>query len=205
MDLSPFLDSVPSGSLREKLSVPDGAKVIGAVARLFPLKGYEYFFPVAFRLAEKHPDIHFLIVGDGIMMESLKKEIARRSMEKRFSFAGLVAPSEIPDYIAIMDILVHLSLREGLPRAVVQAMASARPVVGFALDGTPEAVINGKTGFIVAPEDVDGVENALEELLSDPGKGRAMGEAGRKFVMEKWDWRKMAEILEKEYLEHVNN
>jgi glycosyltransferase involved in cell wall biosynthesis len=203
MELEPFLESEPDEALKKELGIPDNAKVIGAIARLFPLKGYEYFIPAAKEVTQNHPEAHFLIVGDGIMTEDIKKQIKELGIDDKFSFAGLVSPNEIPRYAALMDILAHFSLREGLPRAVVQALASGKPAVAFNLDGSPEVIIDGETGYIVEPEDVKGAANALSKLLSDPELSEKLGKKGRDFVSKNWDWRLMCDVLEKEYLENT--
>ncbi len=198
IELEPFLKSEPDCELRKKLGIPENAPVIGTVARLFPLKGYEDFLPAAEIIAKKHPETCFLLVGDGIMKEQIQKFAEFAKM--KFFFAGLVPPSEVHKYTALMDVLVHLSLREGLPRAVVQGLASGKPAVGFALDGTPEVIIEVKTGFILKPGDVTGVAEKINFLLENPDKAREMGSAGRTMVSEKFDWKRMADILEEEYI-----
>ncbi|OGV59758.1 MAG: hypothetical protein A2X45_16150 [Lentisphaerae bacterium GWF2_50_93] len=198
IELAPFLNSADDCELRRKLGIPDNAPVIGTVARLFPLKGYEDFMPAAEIVSKKHPETCFLIVGDGIMKDSLKNWA--ESAKMKFFFTGLVPPSEVHKYTALMDVLVHLSLREGLPRAVVQGLASGKPAVGFELDGTPEVIINGKTGFTVKAGDVSGVSDKIIFLLENPEKAKEMGMAGRNMVSEKFDSRKMADILEEEYI-----
>lgn len=205
MDLNPFLtiDDALKVSMRQKLNIPTDALVIGTIARLFPLKGYEFFLPVAEKIAAKCPNIYFLIVGNGIMMDDLQAQAKAKNLN--FVFPGLIPPDEVYKYTAAMDMLVHLSLREGLPRAVVQAMASGIPAIGFALDGTPEVVINDETGYIVEPENVDGVVQAIEKLINDRKLMEALGQNGRKLVKEKFDWRKMADILEGEYLSGLTN
>ena len=207
MDLEPYLNSneVTNSETRKELNIPENAKVIGAVARLFPLKGYEYFIPVAAKIAEKYPDIKFLIVGNGIMKEQLEKEIAELGLTNNFVFTGLVPPSTIYKYTSVMDILIHLSLREGLPRTVVQALASAKPAIGYDLDGTPEVIRDGITGYINKPKSVDEVaENAIR-LLDNPELAKEMGSKGRELVKEQFCWRKMADILEEEYLLGIRN
>ena len=199
MDLDPFLSSQPDPELKRRLKIPEGRPVIGTVARLFPLKGYEQFIPAAIKISAMRPDVHFLIVGDGKMRAELESAIATCGLSDNFSFAGLVPPSEVWRYTALMDMLVHLSLREGLPRAAVQALASAKPVVAFKLDGTPEVVIDGQTGYVVEPENIDSVVFAVNKLLSDPEMAAKMGREGRTLVSSRFDWRKMAEILEQDY------
>ncbi len=203
MEIEKFLHSRPEPELREKLGIPENAKVIGTVSRLFPLKGYEYFLPVANAIANVCPDVHFLIVGDGTMRQWMDDKIAQAGLIERFHFTGLVSPNEVYRYIALMNILVHLSLREGLPRCVVQALASGKPALGFKLDGTPEVIINGETGYCAPAKDIKTIIASAVHILSNPALARQMGENGRKMVAEKFDWHRMADILEEEYLKHL--
>lgn len=198
IELESFLNGKPDYELREKLGIPQEASVVGTIARLFPLKGYEYLIPAAEKITEKYLDVYFLVIGDGILKEKLLQEVSEHRLN--FVFAGLVPPDEIPRYTNIMDMLVHLSLREGLPRAVVQVLASGKPAVGFNLDGTPEVIINEKTGYLVEPKDVDAVADAVIKLLENKGKAEKMGDNGRKLVSERFGWQRMVDILEEEYL-----
>ena len=199
MDTSAFANARRDPELRKRLGIPEKAQVVVTVARLFPMKGYEEVVPAAALLAKDFPDLHFLPVGDGPMFDELQKQIASLGLSDRFHFAGLVPPHKVADYIAQGDLLWHLSLREGLPRAVVQALASGIPAIGYKLDGTPEVVIDGETGYVTAPQDIEAVAARSRELLTDPELRRRMGKKGRELVLERFDWRRMADILEKEY------
>ena len=199
MDTARFGSTRRDPELREKLGISESARTIVTVARLFPLKGYEFVLPAAERVIEKYPDTHFLVVGDGPMHDELTGKIEKRGMSGNFHFAGLVPPDEVGNYIAQGDLLWHLSLREGLPRAAVQALACGLPTVAFALDGTPEVVLSGETGFAVTPESVDEVVEATFRLWDDPELRRKMGEAGRSLVLERFDWRRMSDVLLGEY------
>ncbi len=205
MDIDKFLNAQPEPALREQLGIPENAKVIGAVGRLFPQKGYEYFIPAARLILDAHPETHFLIVGNGIMREELELWIDKLGMAGHFHFAGLVPPDQVCRYIALMDVLMHLSLHEGLPRCVVQALAGGKPSVGFDLDGTPEVIIPGKTGFLATPEnDVEAAEGVIK-ILDDPQLAGRLGRNGKNLVADRFPWQKMADILEDEYyklLEH---
>ena len=200
MDTARFSSCKRSSELRKKLGISAEAKVIATVARLFPLKGYEYVVPAAVKVLKQAPDTHFLFIGDGPMYDELHETLERENVAGQFHFAGLVAPDMVADYLAQADMLWHLSLREGLPRAVVQALAVGIPAIGFALDGTPEVVINGETGYVTAPEDIDDVAAKTMLLLNDPTAALRMGENGRRKVVEQFDWHRMADILEAEYL-----
>ncbi len=205
MEIGDFLNSKPEPELRKKLGIPEDVKVIGAVSRLFPMKGYEYFLPVAQSIAKVCPDVHFLVVGDGSMRQWMDAEIAKHGLTDNFHFAGLVPPDEVYRYIALMDMLIHLSLREGLPRCVVQALASGKPALGFKLDGTPEVIIDGETGYCAAAKDMKTIIASAIHILSDQELAQKMGENGKKMVAEKFNWHRMADILEEEYLKHLRN
>jgi len=203
MEIGDFLNSKPEPELRKKLGIPEGARVIGTVSRLFPLKGYEYFLALAYAVNTVCPDVHFLIVGDGSLRGWMDQKIADIGLTGHFHFAGLVPPDEVYRYIALMDILAHLSLREGLPRCVVQALASGKPALGFKLDGTPEVIIDGETGYCAMAKDVKTIIASTVHILSNPELAKQMGENGKKMVAEKFNWHRMADILEEEYLEHL--
>lgn len=200
MDTTAFANAQRDMVLRQELGIPENARVIVTVARLFPQKGYEYVIPAAEKVLAKFPDAHFLFVGDGPMYDELQKYLQERGIAGNFHFPGLIPPAEVCRYLAQADMLWHLSLHEGLPRAVVQALATGIPAIGFALDGTPEVIFDGKTGYLTAAEDVDAVAGKTLLLLNDPAKAAAMGAAGKTMVLEKFAWRKMSEILEAEYL-----
>ena len=96
-----------------------------------------------------------------------------------FIFAGLVPPSTVPDYIALMNVLVHLSRREGLPRALPQAMAAGKPVVSYNLDGAPEVCRDNNTGFLVSPGDQATLVSRLVRLHNDPALRQRLATNGR--------------------------
>jgi glycosyltransferase involved in cell wall biosynthesis len=200
MDTARFSSCKRDFELRKSLGIPENVRVVATVARLFPLKGYEYVIPAAIRVISECPDTHFLLIGDGPMYDQLKKQLEDAGIADHFHFSGLVAPDRVADYLAQADLLWHLSLREGLPRAVVQALAVGIPAIGFALDGTPEVVINGETGYTVPAEDVDGVVEKSLLIFNDPGLASRMGENGKRKVVAQFDWHRMADILEAEYI-----
>lgn len=201
MELDRFLHAKPDPELRKKLGIPEDAVVLATLARLFPLKGYEQFLPVAVKLAKELPQIHCLIIGNGTMMEEIREFIRKEGVESRFSFAGLVAPGEVGNYLALASVLVHFSLREGLPRAAVQALAAGKPVIAYALDGTPEVVIPGKTGYLLKPGDRAGAEAAIRELVANPALAAELGANGRKLVESRFGWKTMSDTLLKDYAE----
>lgn len=199
MDMDAFLNAAPDAKLRHALGIPERVPVIATLARLFRMKGYEFVLPSACEVLKSRPDTHFLIIGDGPMKDELETRLRELAIEKNFHFAGLIPPEKVPRYLALADLLWHLSLREGLPRSVVQALACGKPAVGFALDGTPEVIEDRVTGILARPENVGDVVRGTLELLSDPEAAAKMGEAGRERVRGQFEWRNMAETLLEEY------
>ena len=199
MELEKYLnpDISEITALRKKLKIPENAKVIVTVARLFPLKGYEYLIPAAEIISRSLDNVYFLVVGNGIMYDEIKRKT--EEAELNFIFTGLVPPAEVYKYIAVSDLMLHLSLREGLPRTVVQSLASGKPAIAFDLDGSPEVIIHGKSGYIAEPENYRQVADFALQLLKSPDDIREMGEYGRNLVKKKFDWKRMGDILEKEY------
>jgi glycosyltransferase involved in cell wall biosynthesis len=173
--------------------------VVGKIARLFELKGHQDLLAAAPKVLAAVPNAYFLLVGDGILRDALAAQAMTLGIRDRVIFAGLVPPRDICRYTAQMDVLVHLSLREGLPRAVVQGLATGIPAVAYPLDGTPEVVLHGETGLLCPVRQIDAIAAALTELLLDPEKRRAMGQRGQDEVRKRFPWQRMADILEDEY------
>ncbi|NMA47937.1 MAG: glycosyltransferase family 4 protein, partial [Lentisphaerae bacterium] len=199
MDLDCYLNAQRDVTLRAELGIPTEALVVGKIARLFELKGHEDLLAAAPKVLAAVPNTYFLLVGDGILREALVAQAEALGIRDRVIFAGLVPPRDICRYTAQMDVLVHLSLREGLPRAVVQGLATGIPAVAYPLDGTPEVVLDGETGRLCPVRQIDAIAAALTELLLDPDKRRALGQRGRAEVRKRFAWQQMADILEDEY------
>lgn len=205
MDIENFLNSEYDEKLADELGINRDKIIIGSVARLFEFKGYEYFIPAALKLAEKFDNVEFLIVGDGKMYDEIVAEISATPYKDRFHFAGLISPDQVYRYLSIMDILWHFSQREGLPRAVVQALASKVVPMGFNLDGTPEVILDGESGFLIDYKhrdlagNLDPIIEKSSILIENSELRKKFGEFGQKLVAEKFAHEYMSDVLEKEY------
>jgi len=120
-------------------------------------------------------------------------------LTSHFVFAGLVPPQEIPRYVSSMDVLVHLSLREGLPRALPQALACGKPVVAFDVDGAREVCLHGETGLLVRVGEVNALADGVIRLLQDPTMAARMGARGRELVREQFSEARMVQQLDELY------
>ena len=199
MNIEAFLSARRDDSLRESLGISSGDLVVGKIARLFRLKGHEFLFEAAPRIVAAVPNVKFLLVGDGVYRERFERRVAEMNLRDHFVFTGLVPPSEIPRYVASMDLLVHLSLREGLPRALPQALACGKPVVAFDVDGAREVCVEGQTGLLVRAEDVNGLTGAVIRLLQDTELANRMGAQGKILVKERFSEARMVSQLDELY------
>jgi glycosyltransferase involved in cell wall biosynthesis len=189
--LEPFLSARNDPGLRQKLGIAPDDFVIGKIARLFKLKGHDDLFAVAPELVRQNPKIKFLLIGDGEWRGRFESLAKNQGLEKQFIFTGLVSPDDVPKYTGIMDALVHLSLREGLPRAIPQALACSKPVVAYDCDGAREACLEGKTGFLVRPGDFVTLNARLLQLAGDPALCQKLGQAGQSFARQNFAVEKM--------------
>ncbi len=202
VELEPFLNvssRITVAEARRRLSIPETAPVVGKIARLFPLKGHDAFLQAAARIAAREPECRFLLVGDGILRRDLEEKARSLSIGDRTMFAGLVPPEEVALYIQAMDVVVHSSLREGIARVIPQAGAVGKPVVTYELDGAPEVVREGVSGFLVPPEDVEAIATRTLELLRDPALRSEMGSRGRAFAAEHYPAARMVEAINAVY------
>jgi glycosyltransferase involved in cell wall biosynthesis len=152
------------------------------VGRLHRQKGYDYFIRAIARVKREVPGVKVLIAGEGEEENNLKKLVRSLDLTKEIIFTGLSL--DVGLILSYTRLFVLPSLWEGMPNAVMEAMAAAKPVVATRVGGVPELVVEGETGILVPPEDTEALALAMLDLLQDPLKGRSMGEAGRKRVQD---------------------
>jgi glycosyltransferase involved in cell wall biosynthesis len=200
MDVDAYLGAAPlRDEVRARYGIGRDELVIGKIARLFPLKGHRFVLQAAPRIVEACPGARFLLVGNGILREQLEQQATEAGIRDRLVFTGLVPPEEIPGLVSAMDIVVHASLREGLARVLVQGLLCEKPVVTFALDGAPEVIVPGETGYLVEPESVAGLEDAVLEAIGNPGKARRMARQGRERFADRFRVETMVRDTEELY------
>lgn len=187
MNVEPFLAADESRfGTRERFGFEGNHIVIGKIARLFNLKGHADLICAARKVVDINPDARFLLVGDGVLRQSLERRIADFGLTDHFVLTGLVPPEEVPGLLGAMDVLVHTSLREGLARALPQALIAGKPVVSYDIDGAREVVIDGRTGFLVPPGCISVLADRIGRLASCSEARRRMGDAGRMLFTEQF-------------------
>lgn len=200
METVTFLDPpVSREQVRAQLGLAPEHVAIGTIARLFHLKGHDDLLDLAPRLCARWPNLRFLWVGDGLLRETFERRMRQMNLRDRFILTGLVPPSRIPELTGAMDILVHPSRREGLARALPQGSLAGKPVVTYDVDGNREALIDGQTGFVVAPFDKERLAEAIDGLMGDAALRQRMGAAGRNFALGRFGADVMVEALEQVY------
>ncbi len=199
-DLQPFLDARNDPELRGSLGIAPDDFVIGKIARLFELKGHDDLLDAAPDVVRENPRVKLLFVGDGAWRGRLEAKATQLGLGDRVVFTGLVPPGEVPRHVGVMDALAHLSRREGLPRALPQAMAAGKPVIAYDCDGAKEACLGGETGRLLQIGDLDGLKTALLDLAGSPDQCAAFGQAGRAFVRERFSADRMVDELHELYL-----
>ena len=182
--LEPFLAAKNDPALRAKLGLQPDDFVVGTIARLVKLKGHDNLFAVAPELIRRCPQMKFLLVGDGEYRARFENLARSLGLERHFVFTGLVPPGEVPALVGIMNALVHLSLREGLPRALPQALAAAKPVIAYDCDGAREVCLDNETGFLLRPGDLEGLKSRLLQLANDAPLRGKFGRHGQSFVRQ---------------------
>lgn len=198
--LQPYLTAENAPAVRARYGIGADDIVIGKIARLFNLKGHDTLFQIAPELMRENPRIKLLLVGDGAWREKFETQARELGLANRIAFTGLVPPEEVPALVGIMDILVHLSVREGLPRALPQAMAAGKPVVAWDCDGAGEVCLHERTGLLIRFGDLPTLSKALRLLAADPAQRARLGSAGRVFVSDRFDVQAMVDRIAELYL-----
>lgn len=199
-ELEPFLAAKNDPALRAKLGLQPGDFIVGTIARLVKLKGHDDLFAAAPELIRRCPQMKFLLIGDGEFRARFENLARSLRLERHFVFTGLVPPGDVPPLVGIMDALVHLSLREGLPRALPQALAASKPVVAYDCDGAREICLENETGFLLHPGDLEGLKKRLLQLANGDFLREKFGRRGQDFVRQNFSVEGMVDGIYNLYL-----
>ncbi len=174
-----------------------GDPIIGSVARLSPVKGLDLLLKVLPSLVKKHPNLQLLLVGDGPEKEPLIRQAYALGMERHLILSCAVSQTQLP--LSLMTVFAAPSRQEGFGLAIVEAMAAGVPVVASDTGGPAEIIENGKTGLLIPVGDADALEQAIDSLLSDPGKASRIAQAGRQLACQKFDINRVTGQMEELY------
>ncbi len=183
-------ESIASGAAPSSASSP---RIVGTVGRLVNQKGVDVFIEAAVRVIAQAPDVRFLIVGDGPLRAALCAQIAALDLRDRVSLPGDRA--DVVSLLAQMSIFVSASRWEGMPYALLEALAAQRPVVATRVLGTRELITDGVHGLLVPPDDPVAMSAAIISLLNDPAHARSLGQAGRRLVESRYSLQVMVDQI----------
>ena len=193
--------SAEPAEFRRTINVGPADLLVGFVGRLAWEKGPDKFLKAAEYILQRRPDVHFAMVGTGLMEKDLAATIRRAGLESRIHMIGLARePHRI--YPAL-DLLLHTSRADAMPLTILEAMASGVPVVAIGVGGVPEIVATGETGILVGttewpgivseyPGDWEGVALAALALLSNPTRLKSMAGASVRRAQACFDIRQSA-------------
>jgi glycosyltransferase involved in cell wall biosynthesis len=185
----------PRADMRSELGIPQDALVIGIAATLRSWKGHDYLLQAFAEMASLFPSAHLLIAGDGPRRQYLRERIMP-SLAERIHLIG--HREDIPDVLGAMDIFALPSYaNEGVPQAIMQAMAMELPVVSTTIGAIDEAVEDGVTGFLVEPKNVEQLKTRLINLLASEELRHQMGAAARMRAESRFSLDAMSDAMEK--------
>ncbi|MGH7508102.1 MAG: glycosyltransferase [Gemmatimonadales bacterium] len=194
-------DQAKGASARRALGIPPGAPVVGTVAVFRVQKRLEDWLAAACRLHQRHPELHFLVVGDGPLRSEIMALANSLGLSDTIRFPGL--QEDVRPYLAAIDVYLMSSVFEGLPVALLEAMSMECAVVSTAVGGIPEVIRSGQNGVLVEPKRPDLLAAVVSELLSAPAELRRYGAAGRATVRARFSVERMVAELEAKYVEIV--
>ncbi len=181
--------------LRQELGLPASAPLVGIVAALRPEKNHLMFVDVANEVLPKHPDTHFVIVGDGTERVNIEQKIRDKGLTKQIHLLGNRSDTE--NILAGLDIFTLTSLNEANPVSILESLSTGIPVVSTRVGSIHETVIHEKTGLLTQPSSIEQSANAICRLLSNPKWARELGLRGREHIRASWGLDAMVRGYEK--------
>lgn len=184
VDLSRFKQDVVPASLKVDFGIPEHARIVGILAAMRPEKRHDLFLRMAEEVLSRRQDVYFILAGDGPERASLEVMADEGKLRPYIQFLG--NRSDVPPILKSLDICMLTSdpVVETFPQCLLEAMASGLPVVSTDVGSINEMVIEGVTGFLVPPGDVNALAERTLQLIDNPNKAREMGQAGRRRVEE---------------------
>jgi glycosyltransferase involved in cell wall biosynthesis len=180
VDVKRYPEPVDKVRVRSQLKLKANARLVSVVATLKEQKGHRYLMEAMTSIVPRYPDLHILFIGDGELREELQAQVQRLNLDDHVHFLG--NRSDVPELLAASDLFVLPSLWEGLPMALLEAMATGLPIVATEVSGTVQAMVPNETGILVPPGDAQRLVKAIEQVLSDPARAQEMGAAARRRV-----------------------
>lgn len=208
LDLQRFASLPARNAMGKLLKIPEGKKVVAAITRVEVGKGLPEFIHMAAAVIKRYPDVVFLLVGDegshgGILTRDLRDLVHSLDLDEHVIFTGW--RDDIPAILNCIDIFVHCptTFIEGLARTCLETMAVGIPAVVSENGGMPDAVVDGVTGFVVAPGDVQAMTKSVLRLLENEARCREFGERAKMRVELLFDAAQNSRHLQEQILKYA--
>lgn len=193
----------PNLDIKRQLDIKTDSPVVGIIAAFRPQKNHELFLLAAREVLKENRNVYFLLVGDGVTRERMEKLASELAITKNCLFTGV--REDIPDIISIIDVGVLSSHWEGLPLAVLEYMASCKPVISTNVSALSELVQDNINGFLVPPGDYEMLAQKMSLLLDNKDLALEMGRNGFSIVKESFTAESMIKRIEDLYTEILAN
>lgn len=200
--LERFAKPVETNIMKNQLGLDEKIRIIGTIGSLVIEKGHIYLLEAARQILDVVKDLKFLIIGDGPLRKALEEKSEELGIKKDIIFMG--QRKDIPELLMAMDVFVLPSIKEGLPIALLEAMASKRPVIATRIGAIPNVIENEDIGVLVEPKDITGLRDAIMNLLNDPGRMNLLARKGFDRVCRDFSSDEMAKNYLKLYNELAN-
>ena len=171
------------------------------IGRLVPEKGLIYLLEAMRKVVKQYADVKLVLIGDGPLRKNLSNFVNRHSLQKNVIFLGAKNHAEVAALLSKSSVFVFPSLKEGMPRALQEAMACGTAVVGANVSGIRDLIRHGQTGILVTPKDAMALSNSLLTLLKDETFRGVLGRNAREEIIKRYDWSSVAALLDKVYSE----
>ena len=210
VDISKYFVSKYNKALKSQLNLSTFSPIVGVLANIKPVKGLEFFIQAAAKVLNRFPETQFIVIGACLpnhecqsYYDKLKSLVKKLKLENNFYFVG--ERSDIPDLLSILDVSVLPSLSEGFSNTVLESMSAGLPLVVTDVGGNSEAVIDGKTGFVVPPKDIVKMADSINLLLANKELAKKMGREGRKRAQQLFSMDRMINKIENLYVSSLKN
>jgi glycosyltransferase involved in cell wall biosynthesis len=187
--------------LLAELGLGADARIVGSVARLKPVKGHRYLLEAAARVMRADARVHLVLVGKGELRDEIAAHARRLGIGARTRLLG--DREDSAQLAAAFDVAVLASLSEGLPNAVMEAMAAGAPVIATAVGGVPELIEDGETGFLVPPANPGAMAERIEYAFSHASLTDQIAMRGQRFVINRYGMERMVAAVERLYDEVI--
>jgi glycosyltransferase involved in cell wall biosynthesis len=187
------------GRLKKHYGIKDNDMVIGEVANLRSMKGHVDIINAIPTLIEKHKNVKFFFAGEDASNGEIARYAEEKNVDKYIIFAGFC--NNIPEILSLFDIFILPSLWEGLPTAIIEAMAMGLPIISTKVGGIPELIDNAKNGILIEPKSPQQIASAILYLLENKDLAKSMGERNIARAWQNHDIKQKARDDEKIYME----